>query len=272
MKTAFVVSTAHPRFDGAVAALGGLGYLGVELAVARPADELTELTVLRCEAKGLAVAALDSDRVHDEEGLSLVHPDEAVRQAAVERLGTFVERAAALRCVVTVGRLASLHAPDVPLDEAGRWLVAGLVAAAGRADAAGAPGVVLAPLNRYETRLVTTVAEGLDVLAQVGSPRCRLLLDTFHMNIEETNLASAIAAAGRRVGLVHLRDSNGGPPGSGHLDVKTVLRGLQRAGYDGYVAAAAGGAELEPAAGQAMASMRQLDLWIRQDHRVHRSE
>ena len=88
----------------------------------------------------------------------------------------------------------------------------------------------LEPLNRYETDLVHTVAEGLDLIDRVGADNLGLLLDTFHMNIEES-----MKACGDRIFHFHVADSNRWYPGAGHLDFGAILATLSATGYRGYV-------------------------------------
>ncbi len=77
--------------------------------------------------------------------------------------------------------------------------VTGLAAAAERAEALGVR-LAIEPLNRFETDLVNTTEQGLALCADIGSPAAGLLLDTFHMNIEEKSIGDAIRACRRPVG------------------------------------------------------------------------
>jgi sugar phosphate isomerase/epimerase len=94
---------------------------------------------------------------------------------------------------------------------------------------------VLEPLNRYETDLVHSVSDGLDLLERIGAENIGLLLDTFHMNIEEPNIEESIHRCGDRIFHFHLADSNRWYPGAGHLDIRSILDALNATGYDGYI-------------------------------------
>jgi len=104
-------------------------------------------------------------------------------------------------------------------------------------DAAGRLGVRLAlePLNRYETTLINTAAEGLALIEEVGAPNLGLLLDTFHMNIEEPSIEGSIQACGQHILHFHVADSNRWAPGAGHLDFGSILAALRATGYDGWI-------------------------------------
>lgn len=93
--------------------------------------------------------------------------------------------------------------------------------------------VAVEPLNRYETSLINTVDQGLDALADLPAAGCGLLLDIYHMNIEETDIPSAIRRAGDRIAHVQVCANDRGAPGADHLPWPAVLQALNDAGYRG---------------------------------------
>ena len=95
--------------------------------------------------------------------------------------------------------------------------------------------VLLEPLNRYESRYLNLVADNLAVIEEVDHPNAGLLPDTFHMSIEEADVAQALLGAGRRIEHVHLGDSNRLLPGRGLLRWEEIFGALRQVGYDGYV-------------------------------------
>ena len=105
--------------------------------------------------------------------------------------------------------------------------------------AAGFPDVniFIEPLNRYETNLVNTIEQAINLIKETASDNLWLLIDTFHMNIEETNMAESILAAGPFIKHVHAADSNRWVPGNGHLDFKEILSALRKIQYDGFISA-----------------------------------
>jgi D-psicose/D-tagatose/L-ribulose 3-epimerase len=96
------------------------------------------------------------------------------------------------------------------------------------ADQAQAAGVdvVLEIVNRFETNLLNTTAQGLKFIADTGSSHVRLHLDTFHMNIEEANPAAAIRLAGDRLGYFHIGESNRGYLGDGVINFDLIFDAL----------------------------------------------
>lgn len=95
--------------------------------------------------------------------------------------------------------------------------------------------ICLEPLNRFETDFINTCDQGLLMIHDVGSPAMKLHLDTFHMNIEEKNQATAIRNAGRLLGHFHACGSDRGTPGNDHIDWKPIADALKAIGYKGDV-------------------------------------
>jgi D-psicose/D-tagatose/L-ribulose 3-epimerase len=106
------------------------------------------------------------------------------------------------------------------------------------AEHASERGVRLAlePLNRFETSLINTVEQAMEVVDGVDSPALGLLLDTFHMNIEERSIPSAVRAAGGRLYHFHACANDRGAPGADHLDWEGIVGALSDIGYGGAIA------------------------------------
>lgn len=90
-------------------------------------------------------------------------------------------------------------------------------------------------VNRFEQFLINTVDEGLAFLEMVGNPRVKLLLDTFHMNIEEDSFRDAILKAGDKIGHFHIGEANRKVPGSGRLPWDEIFGALRETGYQGRI-------------------------------------
>jgi len=88
-------------------------------------------------------------------------------------------------------------------------------------------------LNRFEHFLINTCDEALRFVEEVGSPNLKILLDTYHMNIEEDSLGDAIVKAGDKLGLFHIGESNRRPPGNGHIPWDEVVSALKKIDYKG---------------------------------------
>ena len=91
--------------------------------------------------------------------------------------------------------------------------------------------LVLEVVNRFETNLLNTTAQGLKFIEETGSDHVRLHLDTFHMNIEEANPAAAIRLAGDKLGYFHIGESNRGYLGDGVIDFNPIFDALLDINY-----------------------------------------
>jgi len=243
MKISLVLSTHQAQFQAValkgdfennVAKIAGWGYEGVELAIRDP--QLVDGSALQdvIVEHGLAVPAIGTGQAWGEEGLSLTSDDPAVRLAAIERVKSHIPLAAQFNAVVILGLIRGITPEGQTHERSMIYLVEALQECA----AAGAEfGVrfALEPLNRYETDLIHTVREGLDLIDLVGAGNFGLLLDTFHMNIEEPSINQSIRDCGDRIFHFHVADSNRWYPGAGHLDFADILNTLMSTGYDGYV-------------------------------------
>jgi D-psicose/D-tagatose/L-ribulose 3-epimerase len=101
------------------------------------------------------------------------------------------------------------------------------------ADLAKQSGVelVLEIVNRFETNLLNTTAQGLAFIRETGSDYVHLHLDTFHMNIEEVDPAASVRLAGDKIGYFHIGESNRGYLGAGVVNFDRIFDALIEIGY-----------------------------------------
>ncbi len=88
-------------------------------------------------------------------------------------------------------------------------------------------------VNRYETNLLNTGAEGVEMVKRIGSDNVYVHLDTYHMHIEESGLSNAIRACGDHLGYFHVGESHRGYLGSGNIDFQDIFRALAEISYSG---------------------------------------
>jgi len=212
-----------------------LGYDGLELHLLHPnqvnRDEVRKLM----SQFSLAVTTIGTGMAAGIEGLTFADPDPEVRRRAVMRVKEQIELASFLGSAVTIGLLMG-RLGNESADRPNRYDAAiGCLDECCKAAAERAVTVFLEPLNRYESDYVNTVDGVLKMIRHIGLPNVKLLADTFHMNIEEVNLAASLKRVGPSLGFVHLADSNRQAPGHGHLDIREVLGALRDIGYQGYL-------------------------------------
>jgi len=91
------------------------------------------------------------------------------------------------------------------------------------------------PVNRAESFFLNTTSDAIALLDEIGNPRIGVLIDTFHANIEEKNLAAAVHTAGQRLYHLHASENDRGLVGSGHVPFPAIITALRQIQYDGYL-------------------------------------
>ena len=163
--------------------------------------------------------------------------DPSIRDQAVRYIKTCVDIAQQLNSRVVAGPMYSAVGkarllPSSEKEQQWQWAIDSLRKAG---DYAGERNIKLAlePLNRFETDLINTVEQGLELVDRIGNSNIGLLLDTFHMNVEEKDSAEAIRKAGALLFHFHACENDRGTPGTGQVNWNAVKGALRAAGYDG---------------------------------------
>lgn len=243
MKISVVVSTHQASFEAvsfkgsvseSMAAVSAAGYDGAELAVRNAAEvDAGELKSLAAQ-HGLGIPAVGTGQMWGEERLSLTAVDETVRATAVARIHQHIDLAAELDALVIIGLVRGVF-PSQELEQQARgWLVETMREIARYADSRGV-GIAVEAINRYETAYVNAARDGLQLIEDVGFDSLGLLLDTFHMNIEEPSMEESLRICGDRLFHFHVADSNRWYPGAGHIDFPSLFATLDGMGYRGWV-------------------------------------
>lgn len=223
-------------FEEKVAKAAELGYDGIELMVRDPAglDRSSVKAVLA--AHNLGLAQIVTGELFGADGLVLVTPDEGLHRRAVSRTESVIDMAAYLGTMVNIGRLRGRL--DWLKDPAHAWETAvhQLQPVVAYAHDRGVR-IAIEPINRYESDFIQTTADGLRIIKDLGYPNVGLMLDVFHMNIEEPSIEASLRAAGDHLWHVHIADSNRHYPGSGHMPFEPIFATLREMGYGGYVSA-----------------------------------
>ena len=170
--------------------------------------------------------------------LTLTSPEPSVRRRARDFIRSVIDAAGEFGAPAIIGSMQGRWGDSVTRDAALGDLEDALNHLEDAAAAHGVP-LLYEPLNRYETNLLTTVAQAAGFVRALQLSNTKVLADLFHMNIEERDVAEAIRAEGKFIGHVHFADSNRWPAGGGHTDFTPVVAALKEVGYQGYVSAEA---------------------------------
>ena len=225
------------------------GYDAIEL-VGEPANyDVTEIRALSAE-HNIKVSSLCSIFFGAERDLVAVESEN--RAKARRYVRDLVDFAAAVDCSMVIIRPAPFGKTSPTSDEASEWAWA-VEAIRESADYGARVGVrfCIEAWNRYETYFGNTIEQVLKLCEAVDRPNVGVMGDTFHMAIEEKDMAEAFRRAGKRLFHVHFADSNRAAPGAGHTDFEPLMRILKHIGYAGYISF-----ELLPAAADVFGTLQ----------------
>ncbi len=213
-----------------------LGFEAVEV-FPRSAEELNAKELRQIlDQSHLKLAAMGTGAGWVVQKLRLTDPDATIRRRAQQFIGTIIDLAGGFGAPAIIGSMQGRADGAVTREQALDWLREALEQLGPRAAALGVP-LLLEPLNRYETNLIRTVDEALELIRPLRTQNVKLLCDLFHMNIEEADIAAALRRAGTRLGHVHFADSNRQAIGFGHTEVASIAATLQDLGYTGFASA-----------------------------------
>lgn len=216
--------------------IADLGYDGVELMTRDPRELDGRRIRQLLDDHGLELVGLCTGHVYGDDGLGLVGPDPHVCVAAMSRVKGFIDFAATY-CqspgMVNIGRV---RGPGHPHDLA-RTLDEMVAAFRTLAEYAGSRGVrlVLEPINVHQAPFIHTTQDGIGMVRRVGHPSFGLMLDVYHMNIEDTDIYASFREAQPYLWFVHLADNNRHWPGSAHLNFERIISALKTIAYNGFV-------------------------------------
>lgn len=215
-----------------------LGFDAIEIfAPAADTVDLHELASLLAE-HGLSVAAVGTGAGMVKHGLSLTDANPEKRTAAKDFIRGMIDFGGAFNAPAIIGSMQGKWGGAIDRDAALGLLAEALNELGPYAERHDVP-LIYEPLNRYETNLIKTVADGVAFLKTLSTGNIKLLADLFHMNIEEADLPAAIRAGKGFIGHVHFVDSNRQATGLGHMDFGPIAAALIESGYDGYASAEA---------------------------------
>ena len=215
-----------------------LGYDAVELFA--PGPDVVDPANLRgwLDSNQLKLAAVGTGGGWVIHKRSLTSPDASQRTAAVDFIRSMIDFGGPFGAPAIIGSMQGRWGEGVDKNTAMGYLRDALNELGPCAAKHGVP-LIYEPLNRYETNLINTMADGVEFLKTLSNDSVKLLADLFHMNIEETNIADGIRDGRGHIGHVHFVDTNRRPAGCGHMDYAPIAAALKEIEYSGFASAEA---------------------------------
>ncbi|MDA4845772.1 sugar phosphate isomerase/epimerase family protein [Hoeflea poritis] len=222
------------EIDPIMSVVADLGFDGIEISLLGITLERAASLNAAARDRGLEITCSTGLGAHEDP----TSADPEMRSAAQAAMENAIRITAALGARQLAGVIAAPWGVFDPGDKAGRAERSAALLG-GLDPLLSQEGVVLGVevINRFETDLINTAQEGIAYCDAVGSPHIGLLLDTFHLNIEDKDPPASIRATGNRLAHFHVSDNDRGTPGNGHFDFASTATTLSDIGYDGWVTA-----------------------------------
>jgi sugar phosphate isomerase/epimerase len=232
----FETPQSFTEFEKALSLLKSNGFDGVELNLNFSDKSLLARIKGAIDEAGLELAAVGTGSLYAIDHLSFTDPDPAKRARAVAVVKDLLQFASEANASVIIGMVRGV----TPLDRNSIAELLGecLEECDSTAKESGTK-LALEAINRYETQSLNTAEEVATIVDKLKLRATGLLLDTFHMNIEERSIENTLSNYVSRIVHFHIADSNRWPPGNGHLNVDVLLIQLRNLGYQGWVSAEA---------------------------------
>ncbi|MEG0854299.1 MAG: sugar phosphate isomerase/epimerase [Angelakisella sp.] len=243
MKLCYQVATPDVEIADSVTAYQGslektfgdlarMGYDGVELMTRDP-DMLDWKEVKETAARhGLAIVLVCTGEIYGQLGLSFTDPRESIRTEAVDRVKRIIDFAGFLGAKVNLGRVRGQYCSTVDRATTWQWAVDAFREISDHGRPLGVE-LALESITIMQTNFINTLAEAEAMVKAVERDNFRLMMDIFHLNLEEKELYKAIRQYSPYNIHVHLADNNRRYPGQCGLDFEKILTTFRDCGYDG---------------------------------------
>ncbi len=221
------------EFDGDLASMRQAAYDAVELQIADPSLFDEDRVRRSFERAGYAMCAFQTGSTYYSRGNCLCTADETVRRRTVELLKSFVNLASRWSAVIVFGSLQG-RLGDEPNRQAGEARIRQSLREVGEYAVEKRATIAFEPVNHGEVGFHNTIAEAAALVRSLNLPSVRMMIDTFHVNIEEKDVLAPLGGIRDILAHVHLSETNRDVLGAGHWPTRGFLGRLSEIGYNGY--------------------------------------
>jgi len=211
-----------------------LGFDGIEISVADPEEislyKVKDL-VSKCQV-GISAIATGGAAVRD--GLIFSSPDESIRQSAVQRIKKHIDFASHFKAVVVIGLIKGWIIGNYSQSED---YITECLKECNEYVKERSIDIALEPINRFQEDFFHSILDCKNYLDKVQLSNVKMMIDSFHMNIEEADMWESIRKAKDYIIHVHYSDNNRLAPGMGHFDFPKMTKVLKEINYSGYISA-----------------------------------
>jgi sugar phosphate isomerase/epimerase len=230
----FCTPESFIEFERALKLLKENGFEGVELNLNLDDDKLLSTVGMAVENSGLKLAAVGTGMLYAVDRLSFTDPNITKQFATVDRVTKLIRFASKYQATLIVGLVRGTESLENEQNvKALRRCLKACDEEASRCNVK----IALEAINRYETKSLNTAEHVAKFIDDSDLKATGILLDTFHMNIEERSIEDTIRSYHERLVHFHISDSNRWPPGYGHLDISKELKILADLDYQRWTSA-----------------------------------
>lgn len=212
--------------------LADLGYDGVEFMTLDPSRLDWENVKRELDKRGMMVSLVCTGEIFGQLKLSYMDRDPSIRKEAVRRSKEIIDLAAYLDSNINIGRVHGIFHHDTDQAVSLGWVVDALRELCDHAGPLRV-NVALENVTIMQTNFINTVADAARIVDMVERDNCNVMMDVFHMNIEEKDMFATIREYSPYNIHVHLADNNRRYPGHCGLDFEKIIAAFKAEGYDG---------------------------------------
>lgn len=223
-------------YQDAIRKAAQIGYDGVELHIRNPQEVNVEQILQSCQENSMKVSTIGTGLGYGMDHLCLSSNEKKIREKAINRIESHVQLAKQLDCAVIIGLMKGQKKDSGGSYESfEKYSIESLKKCIEIAEKESVL-LVLEAINRYESDVLNTIEATAEFIERFDSNFLKMHIDTYHMNIEESDIVKPIIEAKHLIGHVHLADNNRLYPGQGMFDFHSLIEVLKMINYDGFLA------------------------------------
>lgn len=212
------------------------GFDAVELITPDPDTFEWDRLEKALEEYKMHLACINSGRLYSQYGVTLIHPDKVIQEKAIEKFKSIIRVSARFNCDANIGIFRGPAISGKPVTYTRDMFVDILKSLCDYAAQYNV-NINFEPTNRYEINFINTTNDGLDIINRVNMPNLGLLLDLYHMYLEDDDMLSKIVYCRNIVKHFHFTDSDRWPAGNSHgvVNFPQLINILRLINYNGYL-------------------------------------
>lgn len=245
MKLCYQVATPDVEISPAVTAfqgdidtsldiLGEFGFQGVEFMTINPLKLDWAHIEKAATRNDLDIVLVCTGEIYGQQGLTFMDPDENIRLHAIKRVKEMMDFAAYFGAMINIGRVRGQYRDTLPRGLSYQYALEGFKSIAEYGEKKNVK-IAIEPVTYMQTNFINTAAEAIQICKEVGSEQLKIMLDLFHLNIEEKDILQTIRDSKDDMIHIHLADNNRRYPGMGGFDFEKILGTIHETGYKGAV-------------------------------------